>query len=160
VPKLGEFHVAKRQAAPNAEPLTFDFEGQSFRVAEKVGLAPLADFAHAATSGLDTSDMEGLAAMRTMLRQVVVDEDSDRLWDAITRSRADGDDLMPIVQAVMEAQTGRPTEQPSDSSAGLSTTLVSSKESSPFGPGVSPIQRDPRVLELQTVEQAGLSLVG
>jgi hypothetical protein len=125
VPKLGEFHVAKRQAAPNAEPL-----------------------------------MEGLAAMRTMLRQVVVDEDSDRLWDAITRSRADGDDLMPIVQAVMEAQTGRPTEQPSDSSAGLSTTLVSSKESSPFGPGVSPIQRDPRVLELQTVEQAGLSLVG
>jgi hypothetical protein len=157
---LGAFQVAKRQADPNAEPLQFSFEGETFTVADKVGLAPLADFAHAATSGLETSDMEGLAAMRSMLRQVVIDEDSDRLWETITRSRADGDDLMPIIQAVMEAQTGKDTPKPSDSSAGPSSLGPSSKESSPFGPGVSPIQRDPRVLELQTVEQAGLSLVG
>lgn len=159
MPKIGSFEVAKRAADPNAEPLTFDFEGETFTVAEQIGIGPLADFAHAATSGLDTSDMEGLAAIRTMLRQVVVDEDSDRLWGAITRSRADGDDLMPIVQAVMEAQTGRPTQQPSDSSGGLSTTGVSSRASSPFGQ-VAPIQLDPRVQELQTVEAAGLSLVG
>lgn len=160
MPKLGSFEVAKRQADPNAEPLTFDFEGESFTVAPQIGLAPLADFAHAATSGLDTSDMEGLAAIRTMLRQVVIDEDSDRLWAAVTRSRAEGDDLMPIVQAVMEAQTGKDSPQPSASSVGLSITSESSRESSPFGPAVAPIMRDPRVQELKSVDQVALSLVG
>lgn len=160
MPKIGEFHAAKREAAPAAEPFTFDFEGQTFTVAAKVGTAPLADFAAAAQAGIDTQEMEGLAAMRTLLHQIVVDEDADRLWRALTVARADEDDMLAIIKAVFEAEMGRPTQQPSDSSVGLSISGASSKESSPFGPGVSPIQRDPRVQELQSVEQAALSLVG
>jgi hypothetical protein len=126
VPKIGEFHVAKRQADPNAEPLTFELEGETFTVSDTIGLAPLADFAHAAVSGLDTSDMEGMAAIRTMLRNCVIPDDSDRLWHVVATSRAEVDDLLPIVQAVIEAQTGKDTPKPSDSLPGLSSATASS----------------------------------
>lgn len=156
---IGEFEVAARQADPNREPDQFKFCGELFTVSEQMGIIPLGRFAKAATAGVDSNDMEGLAAIIDLLADTVIDEDRERFLNTAARNRAGAEDLMPIVTAVVQAQSGRPTQQPSDSSDGQSPTGVSSRASSPFGQ-VPAIQMDPRIQELQTIEAAGLSLVG
>lgn len=154
---LGEFGVAVREVE-DREPDTFDFCGQTFTVGV-AGLIPLGKFAKAAVSGVDSSDMEGLAAILDMLSDTVVDEDRGRFLEVATRNRAQADDLMPIIQAVIQAQSGHPTQRPSDSSGGPLTTGQSLTAPLPSA-GLSPIQQDPRIRELQPVDAAGLSLVG
>lgn len=155
---IGSFEVAARRAE-GVEPDTFDFCGETFTVSDQIGIIPLGRFAKAATSGLDSSEMEGMAAMIDLLGDAVIDADRERFLNTAAKNHASADDLMPIVQAVVQAQTARPTQRSSDSSAGPSTTGTSSKDSSPFGP-VPPIQSDPRVQALVPVESAALSLVG
>lgn len=150
---LGAFNVAVRDAE-GAEPDTFEFCGETFTVG-KPGLIPLGEFAEAAMSGLDTADMQGLAAMNRMLADVVIDADRGRFLETARRNRADAEDLMPIIQAVIEAAAARPTQRPSDSSPGPSSTGTSSKGSSS-----SEASSDPRRAGLQPVEAAALSLVG
>ena len=48
-----------------------DFLGQRFRLAESVGLMPLMQFAQAAKRGVDTDDMDGLAAMYVVIRDCI-----------------------------------------------------------------------------------------
>jgi hypothetical protein len=128
---------------------TIEFLGTEFAIADKVGRMPLLRVAHAAKSGLDSADMEGMAALYDILRQSIADEavyvfrgeQIDRKayndlppeavdevtvyggWDQFeehaTKTRADDEDLLGLVQRVMEKLTNRPTKQPSDSSAGL-----------------------------------------
>lgn len=102
------------------------FEGQSFALASKVGLMPLMKFAHIARQGVDANDMEGLVAIYDMLRNVIADEDWERFESHATTVRADGDDLMGLVQQAIQAISERPTERPSDSSDGPQTTSDSS----------------------------------
>lgn len=102
------------------------FEGQSFTLASKVGLMPLMKFAHIARQGVDANDMEGLVAIYDMLRNVIADEDWERFESHATTVRADGDDLMGLVQQAIQAISERPTERPSDSSDGPQTTSDSS----------------------------------
>jgi hypothetical protein len=56
------------------EVRSVEFLGKDFAIATKIGLMPLMRFAHAAKSGLDSDDMEGMAAMYDMLRQAIADE--------------------------------------------------------------------------------------
>ena len=156
---IGEFEVAVKAADPNREPDQFKFCGELFTVSERDLTIPMGRFARAASSGLDTAEMDGLSAMIGLLESVVIDEDKTRFLDVAEQNGADGETLFRIVGAVMEAVAGRPTQQSSDSSAGLSTTGVSSKASSPLGE-VPPIQLDPRIRELVPVADVGLSLVG
>lgn len=154
---IGEFNVAVKQDDPDREVDQFKFEGELFTVANDMNFVALGRFASAAQSGLDTAEMEGLAAMIELISSVVIDEDRDRFLSLASRKRADGELLMQIVQAVIEAQTGRPTVQPSGSPDGQSRTGESSK--APSSSVESPIQRDPRIQALQPVETAALSLL-
>jgi hypothetical protein len=129
---LGEFEVAAREADPDREPDTFTLCGETFTVADHVGIIPLGMFAKAATSGADTSEMEGLAALVDVVGQCVVEDDVERFMALATKKRLDTELLMSIVKAVLEAQSGRPTERPSDSSGGSSTTGASLKAVSSF----------------------------
>lgn len=143
-----------------ADVQTVGFLGEEFAIAEKIGLMPLLRFANAAKSGLDSSDLEGLAAMYDMLRQCLADEPAyvfkdERItaaqygelppeaidevtvyggWDEFeahaTRERAGDQDLMSLMQRVMSVLTQRPTTQPSGSSDGLQPTAPTSTESS------------------------------
>lgn len=153
---LGAFGVAAREQS--AELDTFTFCGERFTVGQ-VGLVPLGMFAHAAVSGLDTAEMEGMAALVDVLSDLVTDEDRARFLATAKRNRANVDDLLPIVKAIIAAQTGNPTQRPSVSSGGPSTTGASSPGLSPFGP-VPPIQMDPRVQALRPVTDVAASLVG
>jgi hypothetical protein len=139
---------------------TIEFKGAEFAVADSVGLMPLLRFAHAAKSGLDSADMEGMAALYDMLRQCLADDAvyvlnnaeltraaNDELppeavaqvvtyggWDEFeahaTKTRADDADLMDIVKRAMALLSERPTSRPSDSSDGSQSTAPMSAEDS------------------------------
>jgi hypothetical protein len=96
-----------------------EFLGRGFTVAAKVGLMPLLRFAKAAKSGLDSSDVDGMAAMYDLLQQCIVDEEWAVFEQHATTQRADDEDLMDFIKRVMAVLSQRhPTKRPSDSSTG------------------------------------------
>jgi hypothetical protein len=133
---------------------TVEFHGVDFAIADKVGLMPLLRFAHAAKSGLDSADMEGMAAMYDMLQQCIAEravyvrdgrpiDKPDEVDDGITvyggwpefeahatKVKADDDELMGVVKRVMGQLSERPTSQPSDSSVGQPSTAPMSEAAS------------------------------
>lgn len=103
------------------------FHGEGFRLADRIGLMPLMRFAHVARKGVDSNDMEGLAAIYDMLQVVFADDDEwVRFEELATRVRADGDELMGVVKDAMQVISERPTSEPSDSSDGPPITSGSS----------------------------------
>lgn len=125
--KLGSFEVAAREADPAREPDTFDLQGETFTVAEDVNIVALGRFAKAARAGGNTDDMEGLASLIETVGSLVVPEDETRFLDTASKHRVDAELLLKIVQAVLSAESGHPTEQPSDFVAGSVTTSRSSR---------------------------------
>ena len=137
---------------------SFEFLNARFRMAAKVGLMPLMKFAMTARKGVESDDLEGLAAMYSLIRDCVdqtrpqkpvLDEDGEPLlkdgkpvleddgaseWDRFERhaidSKAEAEDLFKVVADVIQALSARKASRPGDSSAGPQTTSVSSKVTS------------------------------
>lgn len=129
-----------------------EFKGEYFLMAKSIGLMPLLKFAHASAQGLDSNDMEGLAAMYSLISDCIdqtkpMEERPDPLsgepkmvpvgpseWERFERhaisAKADAEDLMKLVQTVIERLAARPTKRPGDSLAGPQTTSANSKASS------------------------------
>ena len=124
---LGNFGTAKRDADPNYEPDTFEFYGESFEVARRVGGMPLLDFAEVATNGTEAEELEGLAAMKALLRDCLVPGDWARFQKVAQENKSELAEMMKICAVVYETVSARPTERPSDSADGPSTTGESSK---------------------------------
>lgn len=148
------------EAPPEPEVKHVAFMGAEFAVASKIGLMPLMKFAKISKSGIDSSDIEAMAAMYDMLQQCIADdpvfvlqgrvttreaclelstEDAEQVvvfggWGAFedhaNKTRAGDDDLLQVVRDVMEILTERPTSRPSDSSAGPQQTAPTSAENS------------------------------
>jgi len=127
---IGEFGAAldevERKVNPNREPDEFRFYGETFQIADEVGVIPLLKFGHAAASGLDTSDMEGLDAMYSMLRDCLAEGQFSRFLEVGEKNKADADTLLRLVSEVYRVVSGRPTVRPSDSSDGRPPTSPSS----------------------------------
>ncbi len=131
--------VGEVQAAVEGVVLTdgkVEFMGQMFTMSDKIGLMPLMKFAHSASKGIDSTDMEGLAALYSMVKDCIDDSDPDANgnsaeWRRFERhaieQKAEADDLMKCVQKVIEVLAARPTRQPGDSSAGRPSISQSSK---------------------------------
>jgi hypothetical protein len=124
---IGEFEAAVREADPTREPDTFKLEGHTFTVSDEPNLVALGMFAREARAGVDSNDMEGLAVLIDTIASLVVPEDEERFLSLASRRRVKPDLLMKIMNAVMEAQAGRPIEPSTDSSAGRLETGVSWK---------------------------------
>jgi hypothetical protein len=105
-----------------------EFCGERFRMAERVGLMPMMRFAKVAKAGVDSDDLDGLAAMYDLLEQCIADDEWARFQAHADKSRADGDELMTVVKKVFEVLSERPTRRPSDSSVGPRTTEPSSTD--------------------------------
>jgi hypothetical protein len=144
------------QAAVEGAPETGDviaFMGEKFRIAESVGAMPMLAFAKASKSGLDTEDMAGMAAMYSMIRDVIhrpklYDEHGNRVVDEVTGKpahdesewrrfeelatdeQADGEELMTFVSEAMAVISARPPKRRGISSASSPTTSPRSKGSS------------------------------
>lgn len=99
-----------------------EFGGELFIVADKIGLMPLMRFAKVAKAGVDSADLDGLAAMYDLLEQCIAPEEWARFEAHADKIRADGEELMRVVGKVFEILTDRPTVRPSDSSDGPTTT--------------------------------------
>jgi hypothetical protein len=132
------------------------FHGQEFKVAQSIGLMPLMMFASAAKSGLNTSDMDGLAAMHALLEDSLDPEDWPRFQRACIDAKIQADELLEVIKELIEAVAARPTQQPSDSSDGQQGTTPSSRGDS--STAVS-LQDRKRALGIVPVDEAISSAV-
>jgi hypothetical protein len=140
-----------------------EFFGQKFRLAERVGIMPMLAFGNASKRGLDSDDMEGLAAMYSLIRSVIhrpaltdehgqrqVDVNGKALRDESEWTRfaelaedelAEGEDVMEFVNRAMEVMSARPRRRREISSGTSPTTsekskAVSSSRATPPPPGL------------------------
>lgn len=134
---------------------TVPFCGAEFRVADKVSSLAFMRFAKLAKSGLDTDDMEGMAAVYAMLEQCIHPEDWGRFEAHADTERADGEALLAVIQAAFEVFASRPTGRPSDSSDGPQTTTPSSPavSSSPA------TEADETIREFEAMGRPDLALI-
>lgn len=143
LPQDGQDTPAVIAGAVVKDERTVEFMGREFRIADKIGAMPLLKFSMYAD--MATSDPKALAAMYAMLRDCIHPGDPgcgkdscpacaagngkscpDRAdkgdWQAFEdhamETRADADDLLDVITRTMELLSGRPTGQPSASSAG------------------------------------------
>lgn len=129
-----------------------EFYGESFRLADRVGTMPMLAFANASKKGLDSDDMEGLAAMYAMIRGVIhrpplLDENNERVRDENGRllrdesewrrfetlaedECAEGDEIMDFVRRAMEVMAARPSKPRAISSDGSRPTSERSRDDS------------------------------
>ncbi|WP_328344785.1 hypothetical protein [Micromonospora sp. NBC_00421] len=107
------------------------FMGEDYRIADRVGLMPLMRFAVAARSGMESDDMEALAAMYSLIKDCIDAPEWARFERDATDKKADQDDLLKVVTDVIQVLTARPTQRPADSSAGPQPTSPTSKGNSP-----------------------------
>lgn len=119
---------------------TVEFCGVQFRIAEKVAALPLMRFAKVAKAGVDASELEGLAAMYDLLEQVIHPDDWAKFEKHADQQRADGEQLLEVVQAVFVLLADRPTGRSSDSSDGPRIIEPSSTADS-SSPGSNVISR-------------------
>ena len=114
-----------------AEGRVVRFMGEEFAASFPVPPMALMEFASIAQGDVDSSDIQGLAAMFDLLESVIEPEDWARFRRHAKKSRASDKDLMTLVRKVITGQTDRPTSRPSDSSDGpVSTELNSEPDSS------------------------------
>jgi len=143
-----------------------EFMGEKFRLADKVGIMPMLAFANASKKGLDSDDMEGLAAMYSLIRSViwrpplyengqrVVDDDGhpqrdEREWDRFARladdEQAEGEDVMDFVSEAMSVIAARPRKPRGLSSGSSRRTSEKSRDVSslpatiPGADGLTPV---------------------
>jgi hypothetical protein len=151
-PTTHEVQAAAELGASGGELVDTDhieFMGERFRLATNVALMPLLKFAHAANVGLDSMEMEGLAALYAVIRDCILDhhrledEDGKTIYEPTEASvkewarfenhamvtGADDQDLMKFVNAAIERISARPRRRPGPSSAGPPTTSPGSKAS-------------------------------
>lgn len=101
--------------------------GQTFDLADSVGLMAWMRFARAAKNGLDSADIEAMDVLYTMLQACFTDDAWPQFEAAAMKAKASGDDLFQVVlDAVQVMNATRPTGRPSDSSDGSLTTSTSS----------------------------------
>jgi len=113
VASLGTFGTPRE--AP--EEQSFGYFGTEVRVNPDFGELDLADFMEAAAD-LDEDSVDSLSLLKNTMRGAVHAEDFDTFWATAKRNRQGIADLLPILYAVVEAVSARPTERPSDSSGG------------------------------------------
>lgn len=94
-----------------------EFMGELFTLPEHISFMPMLLFAKAAKSGLNTGDMDGLAALYDMIHGCLEPEDSERFDRVALEKRASDAELMDVVTRIMEAINARPTGPPSGSTS-------------------------------------------
>lgn len=94
------------------------FFGESIRLADEPNEFAMAEFAQAASS-VDSNGIAALATIMDLLEACVHPDDWQRFRRTARANRAKVErDLMPVVVAVFESETERPTQRPSVSSDG------------------------------------------
>lgn len=104
-----------------------EFMGQTFKMADSIGMWPLIAFSLAQKRGIDSADMNALASIGEMVLDCLDESEWPRFERHATATKANAEHLMELVQKVIEAVAARPSQPPGESSAGRPKTLVNSK---------------------------------
>jgi hypothetical protein len=118
-------------------------DARTFRLAPDLNTLPFLRFATAANDGGRTEDLEGLAALYDMIKQVVDEDEWPAFYAYASKVRADDEELMEFVSQAVEVLSARPRSRRGNSLAGSPTTSPRSREvsSSPATP--PPVNVDP-----------------
>lgn len=108
---------------------TFGYFGHEVRVNPDLSELDIIDFMETALS-VDNQDPKAILILKKFLRELIHPDDFDVFWDAARANRQRVEDVQAVTKAIIEAVTGRPTGQPSDSSRGPSNMLTTSKGTS------------------------------
>jgi hypothetical protein len=96
-----------------------EFNGEQYKIAEKVGIWPIMQFARAAESGIGVGDYRALAALHGFLQDCIDTEDWGRFQNDMIEQKIDSaDTLLDMATKVVEKVTSRPTQPLSASSNG------------------------------------------
>src|SRR5882672_4767628 len=92
------------------EPPSITFMGEKYKVAAKIGVWPMMQFARAAEAGLSLGDPKGLAAAYSMLQDVIHEDDWGRFQENMINTKvSDLEALMKLTQdavvVIQEAAT-------------------------------------------------------
>jgi hypothetical protein len=97
---------------------TVEWKGETFRIAEEVGVMSRIWFGKLASEGADSDELDGLAAISDMLEDSLADGEYERFRAHARKVKASTTDLLHLCRDTMEAIAERPTVRPSDSSDG------------------------------------------
>jgi hypothetical protein len=107
--------------------LTFGYFGETLRVHPDAGELSYLDFMAKAMEVNEEDETEGIKVTMDFLKQQIHPLDWDRFWSLALSNRQKLADLMLLSKAVVEATTGFPTTQPSDSVPTPPPTATKSK---------------------------------
>jgi hypothetical protein len=102
-----------------------EFYGEKFRLADEVNEFAVMAFADGAEN-IEADSMAGMAAVYRLLQSSIHEDDWARFKQTAFKNRANAETLMPIIGAVFEQTTERPTGRPADSTAGPAVTSLTS----------------------------------
>lgn len=88
-----------RQSKPPAPSIPF--KGETYKIADKVGVWPVMQFARAAESGLSLGDAKGLSAAYSMLQDVIHEDDWGRFQENMINTKMD--DLEALMKLTQDA---------------------------------------------------------
>jgi hypothetical protein len=104
-------------------------EGLRVRVHPDLSDLVLYDFVEKAQE-VDEEDPRSILLIKTTLREFIHPDDFEGFWTTARRNRQQTADLLPVMWKIVERLTNRPTQQPSDSSAGRTATAPKSADGS------------------------------
>lgn len=110
------------------EPLTVEWEGESFAIADEVGVMSRIWFGKLAEDGEDAESTQGAAAISDMLEDCLADGEYPRFRAHARSIKATMPQILHLCGMTIEALAERPTVRPSDSSDGPPTTNVPSSD--------------------------------
>lgn len=113
---------------PDSPPprATVELRGRPFPISEGgVPLLSLMKLATLAKRGVDSEDLEGLATLYELMRSAIADDAWAEFEAYANRISATGEELMFLVRDAVQAKAARPTQPPSGSPDGRSTTAPS-----------------------------------
>lgn len=131
-------------------PKTVEFFGEQVALNDEISEWALMEFAEAAEQ-VDESSLGALAAVMRLLKEAVDPADWQRFRSIARKNKATSVQCMPVVVAVFEAGTGRPTSRPAVSSDGSPATAPSSTAGS-SSPAILPGRPDLQIAVLRAQE--------
>ena len=102
-------------------PRTVEFFGEQIELADECSEWALMEFADTAER-VESESLPALAATMRLLKEAVAPKDWARFTATARKHKAKAEQCLPVVVAVFEGATDRPTSLPADSLAGQRTT--------------------------------------
>ena len=108
--------------------VTFDWFGTEIRCHPEISETALVDYMET-LSTIDENSATAIVFVKEFLKGCIHPDDFDTYWSLAVQNRQDTEDHMTESKAILEAASKRPTQQSSDSSAGLAPSKAESMAS-------------------------------